>query len=61
MAWVCAGLEVAAQGLTAVERQTLVGHRWWSAQELRSTGEIIEPPELADLLDRLPGALLAGA
>jgi 8-oxo-dGTP pyrophosphatase MutT (NUDIX family) len=60
IAQVGAGLEVAPGGLTAVETQTLIGHRWWTAQELRSTAEIVEPPDLADLLDRLPGLASAG-
>jgi 8-oxo-dGTP pyrophosphatase MutT (NUDIX family) len=60
VARVGAGLEVAPQALTAVETQTLIGHRWWTAQELRSTAEIVEPPDLADLLDRLPGLASAG-
>jgi 8-oxo-dGTP pyrophosphatase MutT (NUDIX family) len=60
LARVGAGLEVAPGGLTAVETQTLIGHRWWTADELRSTGEIVLPPDLAELLDRLAGAHLAG-
>jgi 8-oxo-dGTP pyrophosphatase MutT (NUDIX family) len=51
------GLEMSPRGLTAVETQTLIGHRWWTVEELRSTGETVVPPDLAQLL---PGALRAG-
>jgi len=54
------GLEVVPQGLTDVETQTLIGHRWWSVAELRATDEIVEPPEMADLLERLPGVCSTG-
>jgi 8-oxo-dGTP pyrophosphatase MutT (NUDIX family) len=54
------GLEVTPQGLTAVEAQTLIGHRWWTVAQLRTTAEIVVPPDLADLLDRLPGLASAG-
>ncbi|MFN2518484.1 MAG: NUDIX domain-containing protein [Jatrophihabitantaceae bacterium] len=50
------GLEVVPRGLTDIEARTLIGHRWWSAAELRATDDIVEPPEMADLLERLPGA-----
>jgi 8-oxo-dGTP pyrophosphatase MutT (NUDIX family) len=60
VARVGAGLDVAPGGLTAVETQTLIGHRWWTAAELRGTDEIVVPPDLADLLDRLPGLASAG-
>lgn len=60
VARVGAGLAPAPQALTAVETQTLIGHRWWTAAELRGTSEIVEPPDLADLLDRLPGRPSAG-
>jgi len=54
------GLEVAPRQLTDPEAQTLIGYGWWSAAELRATDEIVEPAELADLLDRLRDAQLAG-
>jgi 8-oxo-dGTP pyrophosphatase MutT (NUDIX family) len=49
------GLSVLPRGLTAVEQQTLLGHRWWSAGQLRATRECVVPAELADLLVRLAG------
>jgi 8-oxo-dGTP pyrophosphatase MutT (NUDIX family) len=36
--------------LTAMERQTLIGHRWWSADDLRDCTDTVEPPDLAELL-----------
>jgi 8-oxo-dGTP pyrophosphatase MutT (NUDIX family) len=45
--------EVAAAALTELEQATLLGFRWWSVDELRATSDEIEPPDLADLLDRL--------
>lgn len=52
-------VQVAPGGLTAMETQTLIGHRWWTAEELRSTAETVVPPDLADLLDGLPGPAAA--
>ena len=48
--------DVVPHALTELERQTLIGHRWWTVDELRSTAETIEPPQLVDVL----AALLAG-
>jgi 8-oxo-dGTP pyrophosphatase MutT (NUDIX family) len=59
LARVDAGLAAAPQALTAVETQTLIGHRWWSAEELRASGEIFEPPDIAGLLERLGGVAAA--
>lgn len=52
--------EVVPRGLTEFETQTLIGYRWWTAEQLRTTGEIIEPAELAGLLERLAGVAAAG-
>lgn len=39
---------------TEMEVETLLGHEWWSIGELRANvTEVIEPPDLADLLERL--------
>jgi 8-oxo-dGTP pyrophosphatase MutT (NUDIX family) len=48
-------VEIAPQGLTEMERTTLLGHRWWTVAQLRDTTDTIEPPGLADLLAGLPG------
>lgn len=47
------GLPVAPQGLTDVEQLTLIGHRWWTVEQLRATTETILPAELADVLTRV--------
>ena len=38
---------------TEVETATILGHRWWTVEELRRTSETVFPDGLADLLDRL--------
>jgi 8-oxo-dGTP pyrophosphatase MutT (NUDIX family) len=48
--------EIVPAALTAMEQQTLLETRWWSSAQLRSAaaaGEVIEPPELADVVDRV--------
>jgi 8-oxo-dGTP pyrophosphatase MutT (NUDIX family) len=50
---VAAGLPVEPRALTDVERQTLLGHRWWTVEELRASTETVEPPDLADLVEAL--------
>jgi 8-oxo-dGTP pyrophosphatase MutT (NUDIX family) len=35
-----------------VERATIVGHRWWTVDELRCTDETVYPEGLADILER---------
>jgi 8-oxo-dGTP pyrophosphatase MutT (NUDIX family) len=42
-------------GFDALERASIDGHRWWSADELAATGELIYPAELAGVLRRLVG------
>jgi 8-oxo-dGTP pyrophosphatase MutT (NUDIX family) len=41
-------------GFTELEARTVLGHRWWSAEELRRTHETVYPVQLAELL---PGVL----
>lgn len=41
---------------TDLERQVVLGMRWWTAQEIAASGEVIFPAELPDLLP----AVLAG-
>lgn len=40
-------------GFTPLELAAVLGTRWWSRHELRSTSERVYPEELADVLDRL--------
>ncbi|HEX6324931.1 MAG TPA: NUDIX domain-containing protein, partial [Jiangellaceae bacterium] len=47
------GRPVDPAGLTELERDVIVDHHWWSAEELRASDERIYPPRLDDLLDRL--------
>ena len=37
----------------AYEQEIIVGHHWWSVQELMTTNEVIVPPGLPHLLQRL--------
>ena len=39
--------------LSDYEARTVLGLRWWSAEDLRSTGETVFPPTLGDLLAAL--------
>jgi 8-oxo-dGTP pyrophosphatase MutT (NUDIX family) len=40
-------------GWSEVEVRSVLGHRWWTVAELRSTSDAIHPPELADVLAEL--------
>lgn len=47
---------VDTSGFTDLERATVLRHRWWTADELRSTDDVVHPRRLADLLESLrPG------
>ena len=50
------GLPVQPRALTEIERETLLGSRWWTIAELTATQEILLPPDLGAVL----GGLLAG-
>lgn len=39
--------------LTAIERRSIIGYRWWTLQELRQTGETVYPAQLASWLEFL--------
>jgi hypothetical protein len=43
-------------GWSDVEVRSMLGHRWWTITELRATGDVIHPPELADVLAELLSA-----
>jgi ADP-ribosylglycohydrolase/8-oxo-dGTP pyrophosphatase MutT (NUDIX family) len=45
--------ELDLSGHTPWERDLILDHRWWTADELRTTTEWIDTPRLADLLERL--------
>jgi hypothetical protein len=40
-------------GFTQIELDTIDEHRWWSAEDLRATSDVIYPVQLADLLPEL--------
>lgn len=41
---------VDTSGLKDLEQRTVLGHRWWSADELRETTAVVYPVQLAELL-----------
>ncbi|MGI8814759.1 MAG: NUDIX hydrolase [Pseudonocardia sp.] len=41
-------------GFTDLERATVLRHRWWTVEELRATGAVVYPRQLAELLGSLP-------
>jgi len=47
------GLPVQPRALTEIERETLLGSRWWTIAELTATQEILLPPDLGAVLGRL--------
>lgn len=48
-------------GLTAMERETLLGHDWWAVDALRASGETFVPATPVDMLERAGQALRATA
>jgi 8-oxo-dGTP pyrophosphatase MutT (NUDIX family) len=48
---------VVSEGFTDIEQRSILGHRWWGAAELRSSGVEVYPAQLADLVDSLAGEL----
>lgn len=44
---------VSLAGLDQLEQDTVDGHRWWGAAEMKSSGEEFHPPELPRLLREL--------
>jgi 8-oxo-dGTP pyrophosphatase MutT (NUDIX family) len=47
------GWEVVTDGFDAAERDSIDGHRWWTIEELESTGDRFYPVDLPGLLRRL--------
>ncbi|MDR8407447.1 NUDIX domain-containing protein [Nonomuraea sp. 3-1Str] len=45
--------EVSFDKMEEIEKATTVGHRWWSAEELDATDEIVHPADLAGILRRV--------
>jgi 8-oxo-dGTP pyrophosphatase MutT (NUDIX family) len=46
---------VDTSGFTQLEADTVLGHRWWAAGELRDTDAVVFPRELGALLDGVTG------
>ena len=46
-------IRIDTSGFTDVEKGTVDGHRWWSAEELRHTEETVYPVQLPTLLPEL--------
>lgn len=45
--------DVDTSGFSALEVSAVLGHRWWTLEELRTTSEVVYPADLPDLLDRV--------
>jgi 8-oxo-dGTP pyrophosphatase MutT (NUDIX family) len=54
----CARFAIDDAGWSEVERRSLLGHRWWTHDELATTDATLHPPELARILREItaPGA-----
>ncbi len=55
---VAAPFEVSAAALTDMEQETVIGDRWWTLEELRSSDAVFNPPDVADVVERLLAARL---
>jgi 8-oxo-dGTP pyrophosphatase MutT (NUDIX family) len=44
-------IAIESHGFTDLELRSVLGHRWWSVDELRSATAEVYPEQLADLLD----------
>jgi len=49
------GTSAQPQALTGPEAQTRIGERWWSAEDLSATDEVLVPPNLGEALSRVLG------
>ena len=47
-------------GMDAEEQATITGHRWWSADEIEASDELIYPLDLAGLLRRVTAGGVPG-
>ncbi len=44
--------EISVVGQSRLERDVIQAHRWWSADDIRSSKELIYPVDLADLVTK---------
>ncbi|MEV4312138.1 NUDIX domain-containing protein [Actinocrispum sp. NPDC049592] len=45
--------DIDTTGFTQIELDTIDGHRWWSAEDLRATSDVVYPVQLPELLPTL--------
>jgi 8-oxo-dGTP pyrophosphatase MutT (NUDIX family) len=45
--------EIDTSAFDDLESRTIVGHRWWTRDELETTAELVYPEDLAALLERV--------
>ena len=57
----CESFEVDDSGLDAVEAEVLIGHRWWTVDEIRASGAVFAPRRLGELLQPLLDGILPDA
>jgi 8-oxo-dGTP pyrophosphatase MutT (NUDIX family) len=48
-----ADAEIDISGWDEIEQRSMLGHRWWSIEDLRATNETVHPRELADVVGQL--------
>jgi 8-oxo-dGTP pyrophosphatase MutT (NUDIX family) len=53
VARVASGLTAQPRGLTDVEQQTVLGHHWWTRDELEQTHEVLVPDGLASIVEHI--------
>ncbi|WP_336209592.1 hypothetical protein [Nonomuraea sp. LPB2021202275-12-8] len=46
-------MDVTFEHMEQIEKETTLGHRWWSAEELEAAEETIFPEDLAVILRRI--------
>jgi 8-oxo-dGTP pyrophosphatase MutT (NUDIX family) len=47
----CKPFEVDESGLDEIELEVVKGHRWWTPAEMRASGAVFEPRQLAELVE----------
>lgn len=53
VARVASGVTLHPVGLTTMEQDTLLGHAWWTVDELRTTDEVLLPADVGDVVARI--------
>lgn len=47
------GSQIVPRGLTAMERETVLGHAWWTLADLRATADALVPDDLAEVIEQV--------